>query len=127
MTGWIIGGMVIRRKWLVLPCIGIALAVGYALYSVSPPVYKSDATVVVEDNNRNVGVEGVEATDDDGADMETQIVLIKSPRIVGRAVKENGLADLESLSGLANPVQFIIDRLDLFHHTGNQRRLVHQL
>lgn len=107
--------MLWRRKWIVLPSVAAAAAVALGVYFCAAPAYQSQAVIVVHSNSPNVGVAGLDGSADNDADMQTQIFLIRSPRIVGRAVAQANLAALPSLAGQPDPVQTIINGLSAYH------------
>ncbi len=113
-------GMLCRRKWLVIPTLLLGVGLAYAKYTQEKPVFESTSTILVQNSSKNVGVGGLDGNDGNATDMQTQIVLIRSPRIVGRAMIDHDLSSLSSLSGYPNPMQEIVAHLAAFHREDTQ-------
>jgi capsular exopolysaccharide synthesis family protein len=97
-----------QRKGLLLLGLVLGVVLGVLYYSQAAPVYESRAQVLVV-NKRPESVTGVDtrlvAMEDYVA---THKELVRSPLIVGRAVKKHNLQDLPSLAGLKeDPVETI--------------------
>src|SRR5581483_4705539 len=91
----------------------LALALAALHYAWQPPVYQSNAQVLVIKKNQDVislpGMEAQRLAYDDY--VSAHAVLIQSPLIVGRAVQEKKLENLKSLQGQGEPTSAIIHAL----------------
>lgn len=100
-----------RRLLLVLgPVLGLAL--GFVYYGCLTPVYESRARVLVASQRPSAeapnGAFGIGYQDNH---LATQILLIRSPRIVQQAVQAHRLGSLPSLSGTRIPAAQILESL----------------
>ncbi len=93
-----IGRVLWRRKWLVAVIALIGVGLGYLHFSRVLPTYSSTARVmVIRDVPKSLPITGVGASSlVDG--IANQALLVRSPLIVGSAVKFHNLSDLSSLS-----------------------------
>jgi capsular exopolysaccharide synthesis family protein len=102
-----------RRKSLVLLGLVVGLIGGVIFQSQRAPVYQTGAQVLVVKKRADVlpipGSDSQSSYYDDY--ISTHLVLIRSPLIVGRAVKKHDLAALPSFAGQGDPVPAIIASL----------------
>ena len=91
-----------RQRWLIafLAILGLIGGIAYALKA--PIWYESNAKVLIAKRTAGLDATGDAGTGMVGEDaLANHIELISSRMIVGRALEENGLLDLESLRPLA--------------------------
>src|SRR5262245_19820704 len=91
------GQALLHRKWMLLFFIGVGVGVGALIHSRTEPQYASYAKLLIRQNQPTM-VDGAGRTGPKNP-LETYPVLICSPRIVMKAVKESHLTDLPSLPG----------------------------
>ena len=103
---------VVRRwSYLCLPA-GILLAVlaaGLVLWQYQPS-YQAMAWLRIE-NKRPVIISDVKAASDSTKFIDTQIQLIRSPLVVGQALKERDIANLDAIKRSASPLDWLTERL----------------
>jgi capsular exopolysaccharide synthesis family protein len=109
-------GTVLRGKWLLMFSIAISLGLNYYRFTIEPPIYGSSARVLVNRPEAQLPVAGVE-TNEFRDELETQIALLKSPRIIEPAIREGELDKLPSLAGRSNLVRLISANLKIRHET----------
>jgi capsular exopolysaccharide synthesis family protein len=97
------------RKWLIVLGAAVGLAVGGCLYVITPPLYQSTAQVLVI--KKRPGHEMPLPFAEDQSLMHEAIM--KSPLIVGRALKKRQLGSLQSFAGLADPTRVIVRSLSI--------------
>jgi capsular exopolysaccharide synthesis family protein len=101
-----------RWKSLVLLGLVVGLIGGVIFQSQRAPVYQTGAQVLVVKKRADVlPIPGSDASSYYDDYISTHLVLIKSPLIVGRAVKKHDLGALPSFAGQADPVPAIIASL----------------
>ncbi len=104
-----------RRKSLVLLGLVVGLVGGVVFQSQRAPVYQTGAQVLVVKKRADVlpipGSDSQSSYYDDY--ISTHLVLIKSPLIIGRAVKKHDLASLRSFAGQGDPSGAIIGALSV--------------
>ena len=97
-----------RHKFLILVTAAIGFALGALRYTPAKPVYSSEAQVLVVSKSPNVlAEEGKMLSAPVQSYVNTHLVLMKSPLIVGRAVQEGKLGSLESFAGVGNVAEAI--------------------
>ena len=85
-----LGGMLLRRLWLIVLGGVVGLGLGYLFFTKQIPLYLSSARLLVvrERASVEIPIRGVEA----GFETDsTATMLVRSPLIVGEAVKKHGL------------------------------------
>jgi capsular exopolysaccharide synthesis family protein len=99
-----------RRKSLVLLGLVVGLVGGVIFQSQRAPVYQTGAQVLVVKKRADVlPIPGNDAANSYYDDyISTHLVLIKSPLIVGRAVKKHDLGALPSFAGQGDPTAAIM-------------------
>jgi capsular exopolysaccharide synthesis family protein len=101
-----------RHKFLILVTAAIGFALGALRYTPAKPVYSSEAQVLVVSKSPNVlAEEGKMLSAPVQSYVNTHLVLMKSPLIVGRAVQEGKLGSLESFAGMGDPTDAVAGRL----------------
>lgn len=80
-------GMVMRGKWLILLGVAAGLGVAHWRFQQEKPVYQSRAKILVTETGNELPLPGLNANDQRRYGLERQVVLIRSGRIVERAVK----------------------------------------
>src|SRR5947209_5844728 len=107
-----------RRKSLVALGIVVGLVLGALYYAQRPPVYRFDAQILVIKKRPDVlPALGSDTTSFYEDYLATHQVLIKSPIVVGRAVKKPGVTGLKSLAGLTDPTGLLIGSLTVNRDT----------
>jgi hypothetical protein len=94
-------GTLWRGRWLVLLSLLVALGVAHWKSRQDPAVFESTAQLLVTKLTRS-GTQVNESVEDLRPEMENQIVVLRSPRIVDRAIARGKLASLPSLAGSAD-------------------------
>jgi len=105
-------GLLWRFKWILAFGLIVGLALGYLYFLRQTPVYKSSAQILLVKRQAQLPIAGVEGTAGYEDTLATQILLLRSPVIVGRAVEEHDLRSLDSFQGMKNPTGAIIGRLE---------------
>ena len=105
-------GMVLRGKWLILLATSTALGLAYWKFLNDEPQYRSSARVLVVQHGTDLPVEGLDVKGDYRHNIDTQIALIQSRRIIKPAVAELDLDKLLSISD-SNAVGTIQRGLDV--------------
>jgi succinoglycan biosynthesis transport protein ExoP len=127
-------GILLRRKWIVIIFSLMGLGLGYLYYCQLIPKYQSAAMVHVTSrgtakiytSSQNMG----SGYDDYMSGyhvstfvLPTHAVLIKSPLIVGRAIRNKNLvSECPSLAGLENPAAAISAGLTITKGSGRENR-----
>jgi succinoglycan biosynthesis transport protein ExoP len=97
-----------KRKPLIALGTVVGLLAGWVYYLQRDPVYESTTQVQVERNMPNTSVIGMDPSFMGYDDyLATQMEIIKSPRIVGEAVRKNELDKLASFAGKGDPTATI--------------------
>jgi polysaccharide biosynthesis transport protein len=98
-----------RRKALIAAGTAVGLVMAVLAYSQYTPIYQSSAQVlVVKKSNGAMQVQGGDSRVTVIEDyVATQLILIKSPFIIERAVKKRDLQNLRSFQGGGDPVEII--------------------
>jgi capsular exopolysaccharide synthesis family protein len=95
-----LGGMFLRHKWLALFVVGVAFGLGYLFYVRQPAVYQSTARVMVtKEKSSDLPIQGINSSGGSEDSLATQIILLRSPLIVKKAVERQKLAALSSFGG----------------------------
>jgi capsular exopolysaccharide synthesis family protein len=95
-----------RNIWLILLC--TAVTVGIAAYMVSRQVVRYNALAVIRLIDRNPGVEtqaGAETPLGGGDPLESELMVLRSRNVVGRAVDRGGFRIFDRARGM--PVTFL--------------------
>lgn len=122
--GFDIWGMVIRRKWIIFLVGLVGAGLGYLQYTKSPPVYSSSTSVLVTQNESQIPVEGARTSFGGRDYLSTHMVLIKSPRVLNRAVEIGNLGSLRTFSGAGNVAARVGAGLNIIEPAGNAPMLV---
>ena len=98
-----------RRKAVVAAGTVVGLVIAVLAYSQYTPIYQSSAQVlVVKKSNGAMQLQGGDSRVTVIEDyVATQLILIKSPFIIERAVKKRELQNLRSFQGKGDPVEMI--------------------
>ncbi|MBI2478559.1 MAG: polysaccharide biosynthesis tyrosine autokinase, partial [Planctomycetia bacterium] len=97
-----------RRKWLVLLLLIVGLGLGYLYFLRQSPLYQSTAQVLVVEDQPRLPIEGVEmrtSTD------EMHVTLMRSQKVIEKAIEVGELDQLASLRGSGNPAATVLARL----------------
>lgn len=101
--------VILRYQWTMVAATVVGGGLGYLYYLKQTPVYASSAQVLVTNSKRkSLPVEGIDATLGYEDNLGTHSLLIRSPLLVDKAIKEHHLDSLASLAGASNPAQVII-------------------
>jgi polysaccharide biosynthesis transport protein len=108
-----------RHKALMLTGTFVGVLLGAAYYNTRPPVYSASAQVLVVKKRPDVLLVGsgdarLTPVDDF---MGTHLTLIRSPLVVGRAVKKRSFAAMPSFTGKGDPTRSIIEALAVSRDT----------
>ncbi|MCA9016320.1 MAG: hypothetical protein KDA77_13390, partial [Planctomycetaceae bacterium] len=110
--------LLFRNKFLLVTGLVAGLLLGQAAYMKLGPIYSASTKVQVSQKNPAPIKAGEIQT---FGELTAHIDVIKSPRIVGEAVKEAKLNDLPSFKGETDPTQDIIDTLKVKRISGNDQ------
>ena len=106
-----------RQRWLIaaMTLAGIALGVAYAMNA--EVWYRTKAKVLINEKSAGLGASGSGTDIVDEDILANHMELLRSRLIVGEAIEENGLSQLESLqphlSETVDAVDYVIDRLEI--------------
>lgn len=91
----------LRRKWLILFVLCVNLGLGYLYFTQAPRWYEASAQIMVvkKDRGGDVPVQKVSNTAGLEDSLSTHLLLIKSPEIIAKAIRDHGLEQLRSLQG----------------------------
>src|SRR5712691_1001336 len=112
-------GLLWRRLWLVVFGGLIGLGLGYLYFTKQIPLYESSSRILVvrERTSSEMPIRGIgESRYESDA---TATLLIRSPLIVGEAVKKNGLESLSPFVGRGDPTGAIIEGMGVSIAGGN--------
>jgi capsular exopolysaccharide synthesis family protein len=95
----------LKHKGLVTLGVGIGLALGLLFLAKAPPTYQASAQVLVVKKRPNeLPVPGSDARSPSAEDyLSTHQVLIRSPKIINKAIETAHLGRLKTLAGQENP------------------------
>ncbi|QGQ25406.1 polysaccharide biosynthesis tyrosine autokinase [Gimesia benthica] len=110
--------LLFRNKYLIVGGLLAGLLLGQAAYMKLGPVFSANTKIQVSQKNPVPIKEGEVQT---FGELTAHIDVIKSPRIVGQAVKAGKLTELPSLEGEKDPAQEIIDSLKVKRLSGTDR------
>ncbi|QDT92742.1 polysaccharide biosynthesis tyrosine autokinase [Gimesia algae] len=116
--------LLLRNKYLLVIGLVAGLILGQAAYVKLGPIFSATTKIQVSQKNPVPIKEGEIQT---FGELTAHIDVIKSPRIVGEAVKEAKLNQLSSLAGEKDPTQDIIDTLKVKRISGNDRAFLNIL
>lgn len=116
--------LLFRNKFLLISGLAAGLILGQAAYMKLGPIYSASTKVQVSQKNHVPIKEGEIQT---FGELTAHIDVIKSPRIVGEAVKEAKLYNLPSLAGLTDPTEEILGSLKVKRISGNDRAFLNIL
>jgi capsular exopolysaccharide synthesis family protein len=102
-----VGLMLRRHRLLFILGTSLGLAIGYAGYCFQTPVFQSTARVLVVPENGGDATGPLSLAGGFDGGLGTQVLLIRSPLLIGEAVESHQLAELRSLTGVRNPVKAI--------------------
>ncbi len=105
--------MIWHGKWLIFLSLAIGLGGAYWKFTQEVPLYKSTAEIMITVSQSSIPIEGIENRKDIGKDIERQIILIQSPKILEWAIKDNNLEELETLRGSSSPANTILKGLTI--------------
>ena len=108
--------LLLRNKILLISGLAVGLMLGQAAYMKLGPVFSANTKVQVSQKNPVPIKEGEIQT---FGELTAHIDVIKSPRIVGEAVKEAKLNKLPSLAGESDPTEEILGSLKVKRISGN--------
>ncbi len=113
-------GMLLRRLWLIVFGSLIGLGLGYLYFTKQIPIYQSSARILVvrERTSSEIPIRGIGGETRYESDA-TATLLIRSPLIVGEAVKNNDLESLPPFVGRGDPTGAIMAGLGVSVAGGN--------
>ena len=100
------------HKFLLLVIVAIAVGLGYLYYERATRVYQSSADILLIKKSVELPVSTADQKINYEDQLSTHMILIRSPLIVEKAVADDDLASLPSLSDSSNPVSKIIGGLE---------------
>ncbi|QDV19758.1 Tyrosine-protein kinase YwqD [Gimesia panareensis] len=110
--------LLFRNKYLIVGGLIAGLLLGQAAYMKLGPIFSATTKIQVSQKNPVPIKEGEVQT---FGELTAHIDVIKSPRIVGQAVKAAHLTELPTLEGEKDPAQEIIDSLKVKRLSGTDR------
>ena len=116
--------LLFRNKFLLIAGLVMGLVLGQAAYVKLGPIYSANTKVQVSQKNPDPIREGENQT---FGELSVHIDVIKSPRIVGEAVKEAKLNELPSLAGESDPTEEILGSLKVKRIAGTDRAFLNIL
>ncbi|MDF1744369.1 MAG: polysaccharide biosynthesis tyrosine autokinase [Gimesia sp.] len=116
--------LLLRNKFLLVAGLALGLLLGQAAYMKLGPIYSANTKVQVSQKNPGPIKEGANQT---FGELSVHIDVIKSPRIVGEAVKEAKLNELPSLAGESDPTEEILGSLKVKRISGTDRAFLNIL
>lgn len=116
--------LLLRNKYLLVLGLATGLLLGQAAYMKLGPIFSANTKIQVSQKNPVPIKDGEIQT---FGELTAHIDVIKSPRIVGEAVKEAKLNQLSTLAGEKDPTQDIIDSLKVKRISGNDRAFLNIL
>ncbi|MEI6499977.1 MAG: polysaccharide biosynthesis tyrosine autokinase [Armatimonadota bacterium] len=79
--------ILLRRKWwVILAFLSVTTSAGFYVLS-QEPIYEASARIQINTDWKSVG-QGASATWIEGQDMDTQLEILRSPGLIGKAVEE---------------------------------------
>ncbi|MFK7778074.1 MAG: polysaccharide biosynthesis tyrosine autokinase [Gimesia sp.] len=116
--------LLLKNKFLLVAGLLVGLTLGQAAYMKLGPIYSANTKVQVSQKNAVPIKEGAIQT---FGELSVHIDVIKSPRIVGDAVREAKLNELPSLAGETDPTEEILGSLKVKRISGNDRAFLNIL
>ena len=116
--------LLLRNKFLLVAGLAIGLGLGQLAYMKLGPVYSASTKVQVSQKIPGPIKDGENHT---FGELSVHIDVIKSPHIVGEAVKEAKLNELPSLAGESDPTEEILGSLKVKRISGNDRAFLNIL
>lgn len=116
--------LLFRNKILLISGLAIGLFLGQAAYTKLGPIYSASTKIQVSQKNHVPIKEGEIKT---FGELSAHIDVIKSPRIVGEAVKEAKLNQLPSLAKYSDPTEEILGSLKVKRISGTDRTFLNTL
>ncbi len=97
-----------RRRGLIVVSLIVGLALGYLYYVKQDPVYQSSIEVLVVEDQSNLPIDGLESRTSSG---DMHITLMRSQKVIEKAIKVGELAELETLRTSDNPAARVLSNL----------------
>src|ERR1700677_3091335 len=120
--------LVWKHKGLVVLGVVIGTVLGALYYAQARPVYQSAAQVlVVKKRPDALPMPGSESRGISEDYLGTHQVMIKTPQIIGGAIKEGKLKDLDCFAGMGDPTGKIIEGLKIVREVSKDGQLTNIL
>ncbi|VAX40515.1 hypothetical protein MNBD_PLANCTO02-14, partial [hydrothermal vent metagenome] len=107
------GGMLWRGKWLLILTITCGLGIAYWKFTREIPLYQSSANILISKSQANLPIRGLETNTDHSSDLDTQITLLKSTKIIQGAIKKHQLKELETFAGTISPANRVLSGMSI--------------
>src|SRR5262245_13587315 len=105
-------GLLRRRRGRIALGVFVGAALAVAACAVFGPWYESNARLLVDRKRLETApLSGPQQGQPPEDYLSTHILIITSPKVVGRAIEKGNLAGLATLRGKAEPTQEILDSL----------------
>ena len=101
-----------RRKGLIALCIVVALVIAAFYYTQRPPLYRSTAQVLVV-KHRGDSPPAVDSSAWEEVLAPVHVAILRSPLVIGKSVQQGDLQSLPSLQDKADPIQQILQSLEV--------------
>ncbi len=105
--------MIWHGKWLIFLALALGLGGAYWQYTREVPLYKSTAEIMISVSQSSIPIEGIEESRDISRDIDRQIVLIQSPKILKWAVEDGELGELKTFQGSSSLAKTIAKGLTI--------------
>ncbi|HUG70636.1 MAG TPA: Wzz/FepE/Etk N-terminal domain-containing protein, partial [Pirellulaceae bacterium] len=99
-----------RRKWLIFLALIVGLGLGYLYFLRQAPLYQSSTEIVVIEDQPRLPIEGLEMR---ASTEEMHVTLMRSQKVIEKAVEVGELDQLATLRGSGNPASAIMSRLTI--------------
>ncbi len=104
-------GVLWRHKWIVALLTTVGCGLGYLYFLQCPTVYQSSAQVLIVKKEQSLIVQGLEVERRGNDSLSLHSLLLKSPKVISRAVEKHDLTKLPSYQRMADPTASIIGSL----------------
>ncbi len=98
--------IILRRKWLIIASVLLATLLGFLFVQQATRLYSAEAKLILESESQNAtGLDSFASSiSDEDAEMNSQIEVIKSRRLIGKVVDQLALYDdPEFVLGIGDP------------------------
>ena len=121
--------VLLHHKWLIVGAGLIGVALGYLHYTRQPPVYESVATLLVvpEKKTTTLPIEMIESSRSADESLSTQMILLRSPLVMEKAINHPDLQKIPSLVSSGNPAALIAGGLSVAQARASNGNLANEV